>query len=57
MTEIKFALPILLLLVGGWVGLSYFEAKAFNKVVQPLRPVTTWDAMFVSLRVNANPRP
>lgn len=32
-----------------WVGQSYFEAQSFNRLTG--NNVSTWDAMFVSLRV------
>ncbi len=38
-------------------GASFFkahiEAKAYNKLCQPIRPATAWDAMFVRLRVDS----
>lgn len=52
-SDIKLAAVMLLIVavVGGgiWVGASYFEAKAFNRITGA--HVTTWDAMWVSLRV------
>jgi len=38
------------LCVGGWVFSSYHEAKIFTKMTG--REVTTWDAMFVQLRID-----
>jgi hypothetical protein len=35
--------------LGVWVGRSYFEAKAYNKITNS--NVTTIDAMFIQLRV------
>lgn len=43
----------LLTFAGGWATLSYFEARAFNK--QTGASVTTWDAMFIELRVESTP--
>ena len=37
------------LVVGLWVGRSYFEAKAYNHVTG--KEVSTFDAMFLELRV------
>jgi len=38
--------------IGGiWVTLSYFEARSYNHVTQA--NVSTWDAMFIQLRVQA----
>lgn len=34
---------------GPWVVSSYFEAKAFNRITG--QNVTTWDAMWLNLRV------
>ncbi len=36
-------------LIGGWVLVSHFEARTFSKLTG--REVSTWDAMWVSLRV------
>ena len=36
-------------LISMWAGFSYFEAKAFTRNTG--REVTTWDAMFLQLRV------
>lgn len=33
----------------GWILLSHFEARAFNRVTGA--EVSTWDAMFIELRV------
>lgn len=38
---------------GPWVVSSYFEAQAYNSVTG--RQVSTWDAMFLDLRVIAAP--
>lgn len=40
----------LVLFVGGWVGKSAAEARAFRRVTGKV--VTTWDAMWLSLRVD-----
>ena len=40
---------VILIAVVGWVGFSYFEAKAFNNVTG--KNVSTLDAMFIQLRV------
>lgn len=37
------------LLVGGWLGQSYFEARAYNRVTG--KNVSMFDAMFIELRV------
>ena len=38
-----------LIAFGGWVGQSYFEARTYTRLTG--RNVTTWDAMWVDLRV------
>ena len=40
---------MLSVLLGGWVLLSYFEAAAYRRVTG--KHVTTWDAMFLDLRI------
>lgn len=40
---------ILLIALGGWATASYFEAQAFNHATG--KSVTTWDAMWIELRV------
>jgi hypothetical protein len=46
-------LPILMALglvcVAGWVASSYLEASAFNRITGS--STTTWEAMFVELRI------
>lgn len=39
----------LLIGLGIWAGKSYFEARAFNHATG--KSVSTWDAMFLDLRV------
>lgn len=36
-----------------WVIPSYFEARAFNRVTG--KSVSTWDAMWIDLRVQSSP--
>lgn len=43
-----------LLLVGGWVLKSSLEAEAYNHVTG--KNVSTWDAMFLDLRVQSEPK-
>ena len=43
-----------LLILAGWVGLSYFEAAAYERVTG--KRVSTWDAMFLTLRVQEAPK-
>ena len=38
--------------VGPWVVQSYFEASAYEKLTG--KEVSTWDAMWVQLRVDCN---
>lgn len=45
---------VLLLGFGIWVGRSHFEARAYNHVTG--KNVSTWDAMFLDLRVQAEPK-
>lgn len=51
--ENKIFLTLLSLIFGGvlllWVADSYLEARAFNNVTG--KTVSTWDAMFIELRV------
>ncbi len=39
----------MVLVIAGWVAGSHFEAKAFERVTG--KHVSTWDAMFITLRV------
>lgn len=41
------------LVVAGWVGFSFFEARAFNAATDS--DVSTWQAMFTSLRIQDAP--
>ncbi len=41
------------IVIGAVVGHSYFEAKAFNRATG--QQVTTWDAVWIQLRVQAAP--
>lgn len=45
---------VLLILIGAWVGMSAMEAAAFNRITG--KHVSTWDAMWVELRVQEGPR-
>ena len=38
-----------LLVIGGWVFSSHMEARAYERVTG--KRVSTWDAMFIELRV------
>ncbi len=50
------AILLFLALGGSWVVRSYFEARAYERVTG--KSVSTWDAMFLELRVtNAPPSP
>lgn len=40
---------MLFVTLSGWVSLSYFEAAAYRRVTG--KQVTTWDAMFLDLRI------
>lgn len=42
------------LLPFGWVATSYLEASAYNRVTG--KHVSTWDAMWVDLRVSSEAR-
>ena len=42
-------LGVVLLVSCPWVLKSYFEARAFERMTG--KPATTWDAMFLDLRV------
>lgn len=39
---------------GGWILESYMEAKSYNRVTG--QNVSTWDAMWIELRVQDSPR-
>ena len=45
------AVILILLLI--WIVPSYFEARAYENVTG--RKVSTWDAMWIELRVQASP--
>lgn len=45
---------LLALFAAFWAGASYFEASAYNRITGS--DVTTWEAMFVELRVQAEPK-
>lgn len=48
--DLIFMVILLALILGpGWVVWSHFEAKAFNRATG--KAVTTWEAMFIQLRV------
>ena len=53
MATLVFALVILAILLFGscffWVGSSYFEARTYSRLTG--KQVTTWDAMWIELRV------
>jgi hypothetical protein len=54
-TSITVVVLALLLLYGTvWVGGSYFEARAYNHATRS--NVSTWDAMWLDLRVQATPK-
>ncbi len=46
---------ILVLFLLAWIGKSYFEAAAYNRLTGS--SVSTWDAMFVELRVQEAVKP
>lgn len=39
----------------GWIIASHFEAQTYNKATGS--ELTTWDAMWIELRVQASPQP
>lgn len=45
---------VLLLVLGSWPLQSYFEARAYERVTG--KHVSTWDAMFLDLRVQESPK-
>jgi len=53
MSEFKQLISILVLVLVAsallWIGGSYMEARAFNRVTG--KSVSTWDAMWIELRV------
>lgn len=48
-TTIALTLACAAFLLALWVGLSALEASAFNRATG--KSISTWDAMFVTLRV------
>ncbi len=49
------AIAVLVLAIPGpWVVKSYFEAQAYNRLTGA--HATTWDAMWVELRVQQSPK-
>lgn len=51
---VVFIVAVLVITVGGWVFQSAMEAKAYNRATGS--EVTTWDAMWIELRVQAGPK-
>lgn len=51
---VLFILGGLVVAVGIWVGMSHMEAKSYNKVTGST--VSTWDAMWIDLRVQSEPK-
>jgi hypothetical protein len=47
---LAFAGIVILLVLGGYILKSYFEAKTFNELTG--RNVSTWQALFVQLRID-----
>lgn len=54
----KMAIMVIVILVFGgpacWIVKSYFEARAYNRLTGA--HATTWDAMWVELRVQEKPK-
>ena len=46
---IAFIIFVLAITIGGWILKSKMEAETFSKLTG--KPVTTWEAMWVELRV------
>lgn len=44
---------LVIVALGIWIGQSHFEAKAYNNITGS--NVSTWDAMFIELRVQDTP--
>ena len=53
-----FAMLVIVLLFGciflAWVAQSYFEAQSYNRITG--ENVSTWDALWVELRIQASPK-
>ncbi len=49
---IAFVIIAAIAALGGWTTASHFEAKVFNEITG--RDVSTWQAMWVQLRVQDN---
>ena len=54
MSMVICALVVAMLSAAGWVAVSYFEANAYNRATGS--HVSTWDAMWIELRVQAAPK-
>lgn len=53
MSDLRFGILaaglVFVLLLGAWIGKSALEARAYERITG--KHVSTWDAMFVELRV------
>ena len=49
-----FLLAVIPLVIGGWVFASWQESRSYNRLTGA--ETTTWDAMWVDLRVQESPR-
>lgn len=47
------AVAMIVVSLACWIGGSYMEARAYNNVTG--KRVSTWDAMFIELRVQSEP--
>lgn len=48
-TTVLMTVGVFLISITIWIGRSYFEAKSYNNVTG--KQVSTWDAMFLDLRI------
>lgn len=53
-TMFVIVLVVLLLALGAWIFTSAMEARAYNRATGS--DVSTWDAMWIELRVQAGPK-
>ena len=54
LSGVLFIIAMLLIVAGIQVSSAYFEARAFNRATG--KNVSTWDAMFIELRLNDSPK-
>lgn len=51
---VMLAVAVIAFIVGIWIFASYMEARSYNRVTG--ENVSTWDAMWIELRVQSEPK-